>query len=479
MISNVKINYMNDAQMDKILDAAYRVMEEVGLDVHYDVARDVFAKLGCKVDGLRVYIPREITKKCIETAPKGITIYNRKGEEAMRLEGHNTYFGGGPTCPYFYDAVTGERRSSKKGDAAISAKVTDYLPNIDYAMSLVMISDETPVLADIHEVDAMVRNTTKPIASWAFTQENMEDIFHICQAVAGGEKEFREKPFLIVYSEPTSPLSHGEEALKKLIVAAKYGVPCIYTPGMIQGGTAPVTIAGALSVGLAETFTGLVLTQTMYPGAPFIAGTSGTPMDMKTMQTPYGSPECSMLLAASNQIMRYIGIPSFDMTGSTESKKIDAQMGVEVAMEAMISLFTGGNLVHDCGFMDIGITGSADALVLCDEIISMAKRYGRGFDVTDESIDFETTKEVGPGGNFLGAANTFKYFRTEFWEPTLMERRNYESWQADGEKDMAQRVHEKLTYILDTHEVEPLSEDVTAKIDAIIAAAEKRIADQA
>ena len=149
----------------------------------------------------------------------------------------------------------------------------------------------------------------------------------------------------------------------------------------------------------------------------------------------------------------------------------------EVAMEAMISLMSGGNLVHDCGFMDVGITGSADALVLCDEIISMAKRYCTNFEVSDETLPLETVDRVGPCGNFLAEEHTFRHFRSEFWQPTLLERRNYESWEADGCKDMAQRVHEKLELILDTHEVEPLSDDVIAKIDAIVASAEKRIAD--
>ena len=475
MISQVEFRFLTEAKMDRLLDAGYQIMEEIGMDIHYGEARDLLAAAGCAVDGIRVKIPREITKKAIDTAPAGIQIYDRDGKEAMLLKDRNSYFGGGPTCPYFFDPKTGERRPAQKSDAATAAKVTDALPNIDYAMSLTMVGDETKVLADLHEIDAMVRNTTKPLAGWAFNRENMEDIFAICAAVAGGREQLRRKPFLIVYSEPTTPLTHSEEALKKLLLAAEYGVPCIYTPGMILGGTAPATIAGALPVGLADTLTGLVIAQLAYPGAPFLGGTSATPMDMKTMQTPYGAPETSMILGASNEIMHYLGLPSFDMTGATESKKIDAQAGIEVSMEALVSLMTGGNLIHDCGFMDIGMTGSADHLVLCDEIIGMAKRYCANFEVSDDTICVANTAAVGPGGNFLGAEHTFKYFRSEFWEPTLMERRAYDAWQADGAKDTAARVHEKLTAILESHQAEPLPAAVIAEIDAIIAAAEARL----
>ena len=477
MISNFHFEILTDAQKEKLVDTAYRIMEEIGMNIHLPEAVELLQKAGCNVaeDGIRVYIPRDVTKKAIDSAPAGIQIYDRNGKEAMLLEGRNSYFGPGPTCPYFYDPQTGERRPSTKQDAADTAKVCDALPNIDYVMSLVMVGDQTDVLADIHEVDAMVRNSTKPICTWAFNAANMENLFQMCAAVAGGEKELREKPFLIVYSEPTSPLSHGKDALEKLIIAAKYGVPCIYTPGMIFGGTAPMTIAGALPQGLAEFLTGLVIAQLVAPGAPIIGGTSGSPLDMKTMQTPYGSPECSLILAASNEVMRYLGIPSFDMAGATESKKVDAQSGAEIAMEILISLQSGGNLIHDCGFMDVGITGSLDQLVLCDEVIGMAKRYCQSVAVDDDRIGFDTIKAVGPGGNYLSEEHTFQYFRSDIWTPTIMERRAYEGWAADGSKDMAQRVHEKMIGILESHAPEALSDDVLKQLDDIVAAAEARV----
>lgn len=476
MISRLNFEILSNPQKKKLVDAAYHIMEEIGVDVHLPEAVKLLEQADCQVDGIRVRIPREVTKRAVETAPKGIQIYDREGKEAMLLQGRNSYFGPGPTCPNFFDPYTGERRLAAKGDAAATALVSDALPNMDYVMSLTMIGDKTGVLADLHEVDAMVRNTTKPVCTWAFNAANMEDIFKMCACVVGGQEQLREKPFLIVYSEPTTPLAHSKDALEKLILAAKYGVPCIYTPGMILGGTALTTIAGSLPIGLAECLTGLVISQLAAPGAPFIGGTSGSPLDMKTMQTPYGAPEGNLLLGASNEVMRYLGLPSFDMTGATESKRVDAQAGIEVAMQAIISLQSGGNLIHDCGFMDVGMTGSLDHLVLCDEIISMAKRYCHGVEVDDERIGFDTVAAVGPGGNFLGEEHTFNFFRSDVWTPTLFERRPYDAWVSDGSKDMGTRVHEKMLAILEKHKPTPLAKEVEAELDAIIAGAEKRVA---
>ena len=475
MKSRLKVEILTDQEKDEILGAAFTILEETGVNIYYDKAVELLVENGCTADGVHVKIPKQLVKDCIRTAPKSIQMYDRDGKESMILTGRNTYFGAGPTCCFFIDPYTGERRKPQKQDAANAAKVQDALPHIDYAMSLCMIADQTEDLADVHEVDAMLRNTKKPICTWAFNASNLEYVLKLCAAVAGSEEKMAEKPFVIIYSEPTSPLKHTKEAMEKVFVTTKYGVPTLYTPGMIMGGTSPVTIAGSLAVGLADTFVGLVINQILCPGAPFIGGTSGTPLDMATMHTPYGAPSTSLLLGASNEILRYIGIPSFDMAGATESKVVDAQAGIECSFQTIMSLLTGGNLVHDCGFTDIGLTGSLTMLYVCNEIIGMAKRYCDGGAVNEERIGLEYIDEAGPGGNFMASEQTMEYFKTEFYYPDILERRSYEAWEADGSLTMEQRAAKKVRTILEEYKVETLSDDILAKMDEVVRAAEASV----
>lgn len=475
MKSNLKVDILSDQQKDQILEGALDILEKTGVNIYYDKAVELLVEHGCTADGVHVKIPKQLVRDCIRTVPKGIQMYDRDGNESMLLTGRNTYFGAGPTCCFFIDPYTGERRSPQKQDAANAAKVQDALSNFDYAMSLCMIADQTANLADVHEVDAMIRNTKKPICTWAFNASNLEYVLKLCAVVAGSEEKLAERPFVIVYSEPTSPLKHTKEAMEKVFVTTKYGVPTLYTPGMIMGGTSPVTIAGSLALGFADTFVGLVINQLLRPGAPFIGGTSGTPLDMSTMHTPYGAPSTSLLLGASNEILRYIGIPSFDMAGATESKVVDAQAGIECSFQTMISLLTGGNLVHDCGFTDIGLTGSLTMLYVCNEIIGMAKRYCDGVAVDEDRIGLEYIDEVGPGGNFMGSEQTMEYFRTEFYYPDILERRSYEDWEADGSLTMEQRAAAKVRTILEEYEPKPLPDDVLAKMDQVVREAEESV----
>lgn len=475
MVTNLKINLLTDRQKDKILKAAMDILENTGCNIYYDKAIELLVNNGCKAESERVFIPRELVKKCIASAPKSIQIYDRNGNPSMNLTGRNVYFGAGPTCCFFRDPYTGERRPPKKQDAANTALVSDALENIDYVMSLCMIADQTPTLADVHELDAMIRNSTKPICTWAFNAQNLDFMLQMCAEVAGGKDELAKKPFVIIYSEPTSPMKHTHDALEKVFVTTQYGIPTLYTPGMIMGGTSPATIAGSLAVGFADTFVGLVINQLLKPGAPFMGGTSGTPLEMTTMQTPYGDPTTSLLLGCSNEILQYLGIPSFDMAGSTEAKVVDAQAGIEASMQVMISLLTGGNLVHDAGFMDIGQLGSLTMLTVCNEIIGLAKRYTDGVEIDDARIGLEYIDEVGPGGNFLTSEHTMEYFRSEFYMPKLSERRAYEAWENDGALTMEQRAERKVQNLLKFYKPQPISQELSDKLDALVAKAEASI----
>jgi trimethylamine--corrinoid protein Co-methyltransferase len=471
----INFNILNDNELNEIIESGYRILENIGVDVFCEKSIKIMEKAGCIIDGSRVKIPRKVVESALETVPSIFNVYDRNGNVAMELGERNSYYGSGPTCPNYMDPYTGVRRTATKEDAKTSAIVADYLKNIDYVMSLCLVVDKERGTEDVNEVDALIRNTSKPVASWAYDAENLKGIIDLCAAAKGSLEEFQKEPFLIIYSEPTTPLQHTKDALEKVIVLAENSVPCIYTPGMIMGAAAPVTIAGAMSMGIAECLTGLVVHQNVNPGAPFIGGCAGSPMDMKTTNPPYGSPENILIHGASSEIWRKLGVPSFGLAGATDSKTVDAQAGFEAAFSVFISAACGGNLIHDVGFTDFGMTGSPMQLVLGNEIISHSNRLRRGIDVSENHLAYEVIEEVGPGGNFLQNPHTFQNFRKEQWFPEISERRGYGEWEADGKKTMDQVAMERVQYILENHQPEKLSDEILAKLDKVLEREEERI----
>ncbi|MCP4284815.1 MAG: trimethylamine methyltransferase, partial [Gammaproteobacteria bacterium] len=236
-------------------------------------------------DGL-VKIPPALVEEAIEAAPEALTIFDRTGAEAMRLEGRNTYYGTGPTTPLVYDPYTGERRETDTPDIENAALICDALENIDFVMSMGISGGSDPAvhgikpeMIDRFDFKAMLTHTTKPNVFLAYSLQGLIDIHDMAAAVVGGAHELQERPFVIHYSEPTSPLIHSSVPLEKLLFCADKAMPVIYVGGPLMGGTAPVTLAGQLVVSNAECLSGLVIHQLKAQGSPFIYGAGGNPLD--------------------------------------------------------------------------------------------------------------------------------------------------------------------------------------------------------
>lgn len=181
-----------------------------------------------------------------------------------------------------------------------------------------------------------------------------------------------------------------------------------------------------------------------------------------------------MLSAALTEIVHYYRLPMFSTAGCSDAKVVDQQAAIESALSCLMAALSGANLIHDVGYMEYGLTGSYEMLVMTNEIISMVKRIMKGIEVNEESLALDIIDKVGPGGNFLLEKHTLYHFRKEHWHPELMDRNNYETWRQAGGKTLGQKVKEKVRQILEEYHPEPLSPEKLRQIDAIIARAEAK-----
>jgi trimethylamine--corrinoid protein Co-methyltransferase len=292
--------------------------------------------------------------------------------------------------------------------------------------------------------------------------------------VLGGKEEFAATPLFVVYVEPSSPLSHSIEAVEKLLYAADTGIPAIYTPCIMCGGTGPATMAGAMVQALAESLVGVVLAQLKRKGAAIIMGGVLSPMDMMTSIMSYGAPELSLVSAAMTDVSKWLKIPMFSTGGCSDSKVLDEQAAIESAVSLTIAALSGANLIHDVGFLESALLGSYDMLVMADEVIGMAKRILRGVRVDADTLASDVIERVGPGGHYLTQPHTRQQFREEMWVPSLMDRQMRRAWEASGRQTMADRIRAKVLHILENHHPDPLEGRVEDALQAIVAEADRR-----
>jgi trimethylamine---corrinoid protein Co-methyltransferase len=197
-------------QMQQLHLATLDILEQVGVKVLEPEALELLSDAGARVNGNLVKIQPWMVQQALQTTPCKIAIYDRSGKRAMTLEKGRIYYGTGSDTPYVMDINTGERRRSVKQDAINATIVTDALEHIDFVMSMAQASDVPELRSDRHHFEAMTLNTTKPIVFDAHDRQGLLDIISMASLAAGGRKELAEKPYIIHYSEPNSPLVHSK-----------------------------------------------------------------------------------------------------------------------------------------------------------------------------------------------------------------------------------------------------------------------------
>jgi trimethylamine--corrinoid protein Co-methyltransferase len=115
-----------------------------------------------------------------------------------------------------------------------------------------------------------------------------------------------------------------------------------------------------------------------------------------------------------------------------------------------------------------------EMLVMGDEIIRMARFVMDGIEVTDETLALDAIARVNPGSGFLADKHTLKHWRTAQWNPSLLDRRQYEDWANAGSKDLYARLNERARKILAEHEVPELADDVEDVIADVVSEREAR-----
>ncbi len=470
------LQVLSDDQCRRLIGAAMEILERTGVTYLDDDAVERMKKAGCYVDGNRVRIPFRLVEQALNSVPRKVSLSNsRTGKRVMEMEGGNAYFGTGSDTPNFIDPYTQERIRTSRKTVSMATKCIDALPNLDFVMSLGIVQDVHQLVYDRYQFEAMVLNTSKPIVITAIDEPGYSDIIKMCEYIAGSEEELRRNPFLTLYAEPISPLQHPGDSARKLMLAAKKGLPVVYTPCIMAGGTVPATLAGAMANGLAESLSGLVLNQVTSEGSPFIMGGVFTVMDMQTTIFSYGAPEFDLMMAALGDVSNFLDIPMFGTCGCTDAKMVDEQALIEGALSILMTAQSGANLNHDVGYIEHGNTASLEYLTICDDLIGMARKIVNGIEVSDETLALDVIDKVGPGGHFLGEEHTLEHFKKETWYPRFFVRQIYEKWEADGSKTLFDKANEKVIDILENYEPEPLPKNVQQKIKDIISNAESKL----
>ena len=360
------------------------------------------------------------------------------------------------------------RRRPCVDDVISAARLADALERINITGAMAE-PDEIPMEVRCVEVTAeLIKNTTQPIHHWFHNKASAKYIVEMLIALRGSEKEAGEYPLCYPFLEPISPLQFPFDGIDVLFETSRIMLPVPIGPMAQTGSSAPATLAGTMALQNAEILAGMCITQLICPGTPICYGGICHAFDMKTTQIIFAGPEQAIFGAAMTQMGKRYGLPVYVNCGMTDSKSLDAQAGLEMGTTLLSAAAAGADIIGHMGICGADQGASLDLLVLQDQVISYVDSMLRQIEFSDETLALDEIDDCGPGGSFLAREHTVDHFRQELWFPEMADRQYYQQWLDSGAISMDQRCRDKKEELLQSHEVEPISDELARELGKIV-----------
>jgi trimethylamine--corrinoid protein Co-methyltransferase len=192
---------------------------------------------------------------------------------------------------------------------------------------------------------------------------------------------------------------------------------------------------------------------------------------MKTMVAPYGTGSGGV---SGIGINHYYELPVFSTGGASDSKLLDEQAILEATMTLYGATLAGGNMIHDMGYMESGLTGSLELVVIEDEIVSLIRAGSTGLDFSEENLALDLVHKHALSADFMGTEHTLHHCR-EGWQPRLIDRQSHKQWEDAGGTSMRDRARVVIDEILAEEPRLALPPETAKQVTAI---ADRAVADQ-
>ncbi|MFN8434756.1 MAG: trimethylamine methyltransferase family protein, partial [Anaerolineales bacterium] len=237
---------LTQEQVEKIHDASLEILEDVGLKVRYEPARELFKKHGCTVEDERVKFPRAVVEKYRKLVPPSFTFHARDSKFDKTIPQDSPVIVTASSAPDIIDPVTGKERRAESRDIAQIAHLINELPGYDI-FSISTLADDAP--ADQFTVSRLypsIKYCLKPIRVTTTNMKDTMSIMEMAYIVAGGEAAYKEHPFLTHHYCPVvSPLTMDHLSTENVMFFAQQGLPVYPTIVPNAGLTSPMSMAGS------------------------------------------------------------------------------------------------------------------------------------------------------------------------------------------------------------------------------------------
>lgn len=465
----LETQFLSEHELERIEETAYRLLGEVGILLEHDEAASLLDEIGCTTQDGRVRIPQSAIEWGLGNLRPLREAYRRDGSPAFRFGDGKVRFhnSGGP--PFINDLDSGERRPAAMADVAAMTRLLDALPHVDLITPLFGPQDVPSEMLAVASTHAMITNTSKPLSSAALEKaEHIPYVVAMAAACCGGMQAFEERPNLWIMVSPISPLHFSRDVTAAIIAIVRSGAVFHSLPAPSLGATAPITMAAALAQQHAEVLASFVIAAAARPGALVSYSSRINPIDLRTAVSNWGGPEVGISGACASQLAHRLGFACDSYGFSSSASNVDAQFAYERFTNAFTPALAGVDILSGVGAAQSGMVGAHEIAVIDNEMIALMKQVIRGCEVSEETLAFDMMAEVITEGRvFLAEEHTVRHMRRgAVWMSKLG---------GSESEPLLERARQRARHILDTHQPEPLPEDVRLELDEILGRASREL----
>ncbi|MFY0311846.1 trimethylamine methyltransferase family protein [Leisingera sp. D0M16] len=460
------IDLLGPEGVEKIHNAAMTILETTGIVFRDPVALADWKRAGADVRGERVRIGRDMLMELISSVPSEWGYAARNPERSLRVGNRHSVFANAYGAPFVYD-LEGRRRPSALEDAHNFFKMSQMSQSMMVPGILPVEPQDVPVpLRHLELVHAALTLTDKPIKGAVQSEQAAHDTVEMVRLVFG-EEFVDSNVVLAALLNCNTPLVWDETMLQSLRVYASANQPCLLSPFVLAGASAPASPQGGVALLIAESLAGMAYSQIIRRGAPMVLGVAIMGVSMKTGAPMMGSPEPGLMNLLVGQMARFYGVPWRTCTMWTGSKSPDMQAGFDTANTMWPVLLGGANyIVHSAGFLE-GALGVSYAKWVQDTL--QLENFHRFFSgLREENLDalLGDIEAIGPGGHFLGTDHTRE---NPMHMNPLQNNDSFEQWEAEGAKTAEITGREAARRMLDSYVQPPMPDDQRGALDEFVA----------
>ena len=431
------VDVLSDAEVRAIHQAALHILHTVGMEIENDEILRYLEGHGGQVDAAlqRVRYAPDLVERFLANTDKVDWTSLTPRVTASAGVYHGLY----------HDPVSGELVPWDESRLAEYFALAHSLPNVDSTSMLGCRLPVPPNLETLYEKYYCWKYGAQESGAIHLDElcPHLYELYQVRAEQLGKpvQEVFRGTVYLV------PPLKLGRHEAHQVLYFWGRGLQVGIGDMYALGATAPVTLAGALALNLAERLALGILQRALFGGSAFSLGSSLAVLDMRTTIYPYGRPEMAFANMATAQMARFYGLPCSGHAGLTDAKLPSCEAGAQKALSVVATLMACGCGNVAAGLLSIDEVCSPLQMILDDEFTGALTHLCAEFEATDEELALDLIEQVGPGGNFLATEHTAHHFRREHWEPRVWSRDMVGAWLATGrclDVDRAREIYQAL-----------------------------------